>query len=311
MASLSFEVDTTPMARTVDSVSGHVTGVTAAVTAMEAAVIATERKASKTICDNVDNGFYVLMKSQISQKAVAAYSEMTSKQMTLIQLVKALDNVRCQMESDYNMIARRYTKLFTSLNKALETRVRELDRPAMQLAEIRKSLVFDKLKNESALLLSSSGEIVQVEETALNGKLKQKTQETLKTLFSSVGDSETYNKKVDSILNSANAVPLESVSEFYYLPALFMATESLLNREEQIESVYTTQSQDWQNTVPVVSEVNQASDSMGWKPSTDEERNLVRKEFVNLCEKETLSNERLSKEILRLFDRSAWEDLRK
>jgi hypothetical protein len=57
MANLHFTVDTTPMARSVDSVRGHVNGVTTAVTAMEAAVIATEQESARTISENVDRGF--------------------------------------------------------------------------------------------------------------------------------------------------------------------------------------------------------------------------------------------------------------
>ncbi|MDR3138473.1 MAG: hypothetical protein LBT95_02245, partial [Treponema sp.] len=140
MATLHFDVDTSPMARTVDSVNGHVNGVTVAVTAMEAAVIAAERNSSRTICENVDNGFYILVKSQISQKAVAAYAEMNSKLGILSQLLKALDNIKNQMQADYNMICRRYRKLFQSLDNSLETRIRELDRPAMKIAEIKNSL---------------------------------------------------------------------------------------------------------------------------------------------------------------------------
>ena len=133
MADLQFTVDTTPMAHYVDTAKGHLNAVTVAVTTMEAAVIATERRASQKICDNVDNGFYMLVKSQISQKAVAAYTEMTSKNVILLQLVKALEGVKRQMEADFNMISRRYAKLFGSLHKALETRIKELDRPAMRL----------------------------------------------------------------------------------------------------------------------------------------------------------------------------------
>jgi hypothetical protein len=303
MANLHFEVNTTPMAHSVDSVRGHVTGVTKAVTAMEIAVIATERKASKTICDNVDAGFYVLVKSQISQKAVAAYSEMQAKQIILIQLTKALEGVKRQMEADYNMVSRRYAKLFHSLNKALEVRIRELDRPAMKLAEIRKAFIFDKLKDESSLLLSSSSEITQVEQVALNGKLKQKTRETLKILSTSIYDSDSYNRKVDSILNKSSIS-----SGIYYIPALFVAVESLLNQDDHVESVYATQSEVWQNTAPIVSEVNRISGDMKWGDTNGDNKALVRKEFLSLCEKEITGDVRLSQEIMRLFDQSVWED---
>ncbi|MDR2783296.1 MAG: hypothetical protein LBB48_05580 [Treponema sp.] len=303
MADLYFEVDTSPMASTVDSVKSHVKNVTAAVTAMETAVIATERQSAQTICENVDKGFFIMVKSQISQKIVAAYTEMTSKQMTLIQLVKALDNVKRQMEADYNMISGRYAKLFQSLNKALETRIREIDRPAMQLAEIRK-IVFDTLKDESSLLFSSSREVLSFEQTALSGKLKQKTKDALKTLSDSITESRSFNEKIDGILlPSDNGAAFES----RYIPAVFSEAESLLNTADVIDNVYVPCADAWQNAAPIVSKIDRISDGFTWKATSEEDKTSVRKEFVSLCEKE-LSDPRISKEMLRLFDESSWED---
>ena len=311
MADLHFTVDTTPMAHSVDTARGHLNGVTVAVTAMEAAVIAAERESAKTICENVDNGFYVLVKSQISQKAVAAYTEMVSKQATLLQLVKALEGIKRQMEGDFNMISRRYAKLFQSLNKALETRVKELDRPAMQLAEIRRSIVFDKLKDDSSMVFSISGEAVPFAQTALSGKLKQKTRETLQTLSESIDESSSYNKKVGSILinneNLNNENDFPGNANVRFIPAIFSVTDSLLNPDDHIENVYTAQTDVWKNTTPVVSEISRIQKNLTWSPEDNEGKALIRKEFMVLCEKES-DDERISKEILRLFDESTWED---
>ncbi|MDR0643906.1 MAG: hypothetical protein LBG05_03175 [Treponema sp.] len=303
MADLYFEVDTSPMASTVDSVKSHVRNVTAAVTAMEAAVIATERQSAKTICENVDNGFFIMVKSQISQKAVAAYTEMTSKQMTLLQLVKALDNVKRQMEADYNMISGRYAKLFHSLNKALETRIRELDRPAMRLAEIRKT-VFDTLKDESSLLFSSSGEVLSFEQMALSGKLKQKTKDALKTLSDSIIESQSFAGKIDSILSPSEH---EADSGNRYIPVIVSETESLLNTTDVIDNVYVPCTEAWQTAAPVASKISGVSNSFAWKAAREEDKTSVRKEFVSLCEKD-MPDPRIAKEMLRLFDGSSWED---
>ena len=317
MADLQFTVDTTPMAQSVDSAKGYLTGVTVAVTAMEAAVIAAERAASKTICENVDNGFYMLVKSQISQKAVAAYTEMTSKQMTLMQLVKALDNIKRQMEGDYNMITRRYAKLFQSLNKALETRVKELDRPAMQLADTKKSIVFDKLKDDSSTLFSITAEALPFAQTALSGKLKQKTRETMRTLSESVYENCSYSEKIDSILIK-NENDFSGDTDTRYIPAIFFMTDSLLNSGDYIESIYTAQTDEWQNTAPVISEINRVHNDLNWTSSNSEDKALIRGEFIALCEKESTASkgtadssageERVSKEMIRLFDETAWEE---
>ena len=308
MANLQFNVDTSPMAQSVDSSRKHIGGVAVAVTAMEAAVIAAELKSSKTICENVDNGFYMLIKSQISQKAVAAYTEMTSRQISLMQLAKALENTKRQMENDFNMITRRYAKLFNSLNRALELRIKELDRPAMQLADIKRIMVFDKLKDDSSLIFSISSEVFALAQTALSAKLKQKTREAMETLTESVNENSSYSEKVETILVK-NESDNSGDSGFRYLPAVFFETESLLSSNDSIESIHIAQSDVWQNTNPFITEINNTHDSMPWKELDTEEKNAIRREFLALCEKE--EDERLTNEITRLFDESSWEVLRK
>ena len=306
MANLYFDVDTSPMAQSVDSSRNHLNGVTVAVTAMQAAVIASERASAKTICENVDNGFYMLIRSQISQKAVAAYTEVASKQVTLLQLAKALDGVKRQMENDFHMIARRYTKLFHSLNRALETRVKEIDRSAMQLADIRRSMIFDRLKDDSSMMFSASSETLPIVQTALSGKLKQKTRETLRTLSESVHESRSYGEKLDSILVK-NESECSDDTAASFLPAIFFMTDSLLNREEHIENVYTAHSDSWQNSAAVVSEINRVHNDLTWTTAGSEEKTRIRTEFLALCERESC-DERVQKEMLRLFDESVWEE---
>lgn len=89
MAEFDFVVDTTPMAETVSSVSNHVTATTAAVVAMQTAVIASEKRLPK-ICNNVDAGFHSLIRSQLSMKISVAYTEMQAKLALLLEYSKTL-----------------------------------------------------------------------------------------------------------------------------------------------------------------------------------------------------------------------------
>jgi hypothetical protein len=313
MARYDFTVDTSPMAQTVDTVRSHVNGVTVAVTAMETAVIAAERSASKNICENVDKGFYTLMKSQLSQKAVAAYTEMTSKEAILFQLAKALDGVRNQMQGDYNMICRRYHKLFRSLNKALETRIRELDRPAMKIAEIKKSLVFDRIKNDSSLLFSAAEETLSVSQTAASGKLKQKTSDAIKTLYESAVESRSYNDKLKSIFfkesDRTDDRPVSADGDCYFLPVIFSSAESFLNSNDAIENIYTAQTDQWRNSGPVIAELDRMQAGLNWIALTADEKETIKKEFVRFCEEDN-PDERTGREIMRLFEETSWEVLK-
>jgi hypothetical protein len=267
------------------------------------------------------------MKSQLSQKAVAAYTEMTSKEAILFQLARALDNVRGQMQGDYNMVCRRYHKLFQSLNKALETRIRELDRPAMKIAEIKKSLVFDRLKNDSSLLFSATEETLSVSQTAIGGKLKQKTRDTIKTLYESTVESRSYNDKLKGMLfkeparEEAGAEKPETAAgasgrlsspdngDFYFLPVIFSSAESFLNGNDVIENIYTVQTDKWQDSGSIVTELSSMQNKLNWTALDADEKEIIKKEFIRLCEQDD-SDERTGREIMRLFEANSWEVLK-
>lgn len=129
------------MARSIDTVAhnvkvtaANVGGTTAAVVGMKAAVLAAEAEAADHVVANVNKGFYSLIRSQISQKLAKLQSEVDSHIMKLNQLQRQLQGIQARMGRDYNMISARYTKLFTGLNKNLEQRVYELDRPVVNFA---------------------------------------------------------------------------------------------------------------------------------------------------------------------------------
>lgn len=129
MAHFNFRVDTEPMAESIDGVAHHVDGTTAAVVAMQTAVVIAEQQGAEKICSNVNFGFYSLIRSQISQKIAVHKSKADAKIMELHQQSISLAAIKTRMERDYMMLASRYSKLFDSLNKALQARVFELDKP--------------------------------------------------------------------------------------------------------------------------------------------------------------------------------------
>lgn len=134
-------VETDEMARSLNRVSNDLSHTrhaveltTGAVVSMKAAVIAAEKEGADHVVANVNRGFYSLIRSQISQKMARLQSDVDSHLMKLNQMRKSLSNIRSRMERDYNMISARYTKLFTGLNKNLEKRVWDLDRPVFKFA---------------------------------------------------------------------------------------------------------------------------------------------------------------------------------
>lgn len=172
MAYISRTLDTDPMARTIDTVSSHVIGTTTAVTAMKAAVIKAEEEAADLVCDNVNKGFYTLIHSQISQKIAKLKSEVDSHLLRLHQLNKQLLSIKSRMGRDYGMISERYITLFNRINRNLENRVYELDKPTITFAVKDISTISNRTKLLTAVAPLTQSESVSTSQRILASNMK-------------------------------------------------------------------------------------------------------------------------------------------
>lgn len=200
MASFNYTVDTKPMAEEMRSVSRHVNATTGAVVAMQTAVIIAEEKAADHVCNNVNKGFYSLIRSQISQKMAKLQSEVDSHLMQLVQQKNALLSIKNRMQKDYNMIASRYIKLFNGLNSNLKQRVFELDKPTIDFA-VKE---VDKVSNRSKYLTATIP-IAQLESLAASQKIvasnvKYRGFNVIKSMRSFLFEMNTQKKLNDQIL---------------------------------------------------------------------------------------------------------------
>lgn len=130
---ISCSVDTKPMAEELHSVSNHVKGTTVAVTTMQSAVIAAENNSANKVCSNVNRGFFTMMCSQISQKIASKQSRVEALLMHLGQQKRLLLGIKNNMEREYGRISERYHNIFSSINKELEQRIRQIDQPVFEL----------------------------------------------------------------------------------------------------------------------------------------------------------------------------------
>lgn len=200
MATFNYTVDTKPMADEIRSVSKQVNATTGAVVAMQTAVIIAEENAADHVCNNVNKGFYSLIRSQISQKMAKLQSEVDSHLMQLVQQKNALLSIKNRMQKDYNMIASRYIKLFNGLNSNLKQRVFELDKPIIDFA-VKE---VDKVSNRSKYLTATIP-IAQLESLAASQKIvasnvKYRGFNVIKSMRSFLFEMNTQKKITDQIL---------------------------------------------------------------------------------------------------------------
>ncbi len=200
MATFNYTVDTQPMAEEIKSVSRHVDVTTGAVVAMQTAVIAAETNAANHICENVNKGFYSLIRSQISQKMAKLQSDVDSHLMQLVQQKKALLNIKTRMGRDYNMISSRYNKLFTGLNANLKHRVFELDKPIINFACKEIDTVSNRTKYLTATIPITQLESIALSQKIIASNVKQKGFIVIHSMKCFIHEMNLQKKLTDQIL---------------------------------------------------------------------------------------------------------------
>ena len=200
MAHMSFTVDTQPMARQIESVSQKVQGTTAAVVGMRAAVIAAEEEAAEHVCNNVNRGFYALIHSQISQKIARLQSDVDSHLMMLNQSRKQLLNIKARMERDYGMITSRYTKLFNGINKNLELRVYELDKPTFNFAIKDTNAMNNRTVQLTATVPVSQLEMLTASQRIIASNIKHRCQQVVASVNSFLAQMKEQDRLTERIL---------------------------------------------------------------------------------------------------------------
>lgn len=193
-------IDTKPMANEIHSVSTHIKGTTAAVVSMKAAVIAAEKEAADHVCDNVNKGFYALIHSQISQKIARLQSDVDSHLMKLNQLSKQLIGIKGRMERDYGMICSRYTKLFNGLNKNLQQRVYELDKPTVQFAVKEIGSISNRPKLLTSTVPVAQSEALAISQRILASNMKNRGMNVIASMSKFLGDMKEQKELTDKIM---------------------------------------------------------------------------------------------------------------
>lgn len=193
-------VDTTEMAREIDSVKKHVNATTTAVVGMQAAVIKAQADGADHVCKKVNQGFYALIHSQISQKMASLQSKVDAHLLRLNQQRKQLAAIRQRMERDYQMLSGRYLKIFNSLNRNLRHRITEIDRPILNFATTEA----DKVTNRGNLLISTvpigQAETIRTSQTVASSNLKYRAARAIESIESFITDSNRLKAITDRIL---------------------------------------------------------------------------------------------------------------
>ncbi len=304
MATFNYTVDTSPMADEIGKVSNHVNGTTGAVVAMRTAVIIAEERASELICDNVNKGFYSLIRSQISQKVAKLQSEVDSHLMQLVQQKNALLNIKNRMQRDYNMISGRYIKLFNSLNSNLKSRIFALDKPTIDFAcnEI------DKISNRSKYLVAtipvSQIESISVSQKIIASNIKQKGMYVLNSMKGFI-----HEMNMQKILNDQILIADHNFNSIgnVFIPVAIIENNRDASNQKNVEIIVTNNELNNKVRSEIINRFYSEFNKLNWSPNktASNEISIEYNKLINASEKSA----RIKELSLKLFQTNNYQTL--
>ena len=307
MPDITFTIDTDPMAASINKVTHHVEGVTTAVVAMQTAVVIAEEQAANNLCQNLNKGFYTLIRSQISQKIAKFKSETDSKWMEMRQQIGALASIQGRMERDYMMISRRYTKLFDSLNKALKSRIFELDKPTAVFVNKEIAPTANRVRMFLGTTAVNQTESISLSQLIGVSRTKFLGQRTVESMHEFLTDNKHQNHIIYSILNPGAV----SEAREFYIPVIL---------EESVHSAggntglrfYLPQSQDNRlNTTlnyRIQTEVISIFNSLRWTEAGGNATQMVDSEYHSMVQNSALPSKQKEK-MIKMYNSSKWASL--
>lgn len=296
-------VDTSPMAEELQSVSNHVKGTTAAVVTMQAAVIAAENEGANKVCSNVNRGFFTLMRSQISQKIANKQSRVEALLLHLGQQRRQLLSIKANMEREYGRISARYLRIFTSVNKELESRVMQIDQPVFELVNKHMATSSNRMNALSGWVTTSQSEGLTQGQKILVSSMKHNAQVALEQtteFLEQIGEQRVLAGKV--LISSAAG----NEDKTCQVPVLICETASDPSGTARMD-VWTPDALPKANADQINNAVRSA-ENLPWGDHASEQPDRVTEEFNRLLQA-SQADERVKKMITKLFQGAAYQTL--
>lgn len=214
------DVNTTPFDSSVRHCNGSVQALTGSVVATEAAQIDSIRKNSRKVGETIIKGFFSTVQSEISQQIMETSSRIEATLVHLREMAQRCVAKQKQMENDYGRLASRYCAIFDDLNKELENRVYELDRPTFKFKEISDKTANRGISTDMSSVVAIAG--------AENGHLEAMLGASIakRQALNALGKANTFlvkQKTCERLLESCSLN--ESTDAVYYAPVCYIETK--------------------------------------------------------------------------------------
>lgn len=290
-------VDTIPMAEKIQRVGQNVEHTTMAVVAMKTAVVEAEKSGAQHICQNVNRGFFTLMQSQLSAKLAQKKSRTEALMAQLAMQKRRLLEIKNSMENDYQRICTRYGRIISSINKQLEQRIIDLDKPVYKFCTNDIATCTNRKLTVSGIAPIVQKEDVQTAQRINSSVLRRDGEYAINHLKDFLMEFAKSDHEVRC--HTIESLPAQDSS--FYLPFVMM---SVTVDSEGTQSLYITppESLSIKNAQRSVREISSQVNTFGWVPE-ESVSSETKTEFLRILA-ESEQPDRVKKMIKRLYDQN-------
>ena len=95
--------------------------------------------------------------------------------------------------------------------------------------------------------------------------------------------------------------------EAQYIPVIFSESDSMMSKDAVVKNIYLPQEAKYAKDAKVLNQIKEKSESFEWNDVSDDSFEPVKNSFEAKISSE-ISDERVAKEMLRLFSESRWSE---
>lgn len=294
---VNIDVDTNPFDNSISVCNTNVGLLTGAVVATEAAQISSIRDNARRVGQTIVNGFFKTISSEISQQIMELTTRVDALLVHLRGLAERCVDKQRQMQVDYQRLASRYMKTFDDLNRELENRIYELDRPTFNF---KRESDAQALRSTSDFLVGSTA-VTGSEASALQvrisaSKAKHQAYATISCADRFLQVQKQMERTIEKTTHAGNKVCL------YGVPVCYAATEESNGIENKLFYQPSTISK-----LPRQQMID-AFDRTAWQPLSSNEVDRLRSELSNEVQSRIEGNdrhsERVREQIFKMFNAS-------
>lgn len=218
-------VATEPFDKSVSDASLCVDGLTASVAAMNTANCAAIAQCSDQISDSIIKGFYNLVQNDISTKKAENNTVIQTKSALLLEHSKAVQDKHNRMLTDVERERAKFGKVFNELDKELERRITEINKPAFRLSKkVREEVVIKPHLSSAAETADRLGSGSNNSGNIAVAGLRRKVSVVLQNLADSLHNNLLYRHTMRDILWNKSVSEEQQLS---YIPVAYFVAEDI------------------------------------------------------------------------------------